>query len=806
MKWLVSCTKTVLLVLGVLLGWVVGAGLFVLVVETFWPGERLLQVSVAAVSFVVALLIVRRGYRRIWKTSGKSGARKGRTKRQPARKKRPPKRRRGLDELYGTSFDEGDVVAEVTLGYRILGDDLPRDRTWKGDGRVRIGDITLERPLAYVSPREREACPGTICLGAKVAPRDEVYDESLDYWPCYADLSPRGRRGYLRWLADGARTATVSVSYAFLYFYGLEQRALGDRLDLGEVREEVLRLHGMYGSGRSFHGYACALVGMTHALETSDPSMSLARLSNAGAAKLPLPFLEMLSTCWPDGNWPADYVLALLRHHCSHTIVQKRTWREFEELFRQRFDEAHPRGLTPRRNAKRHRAAYRWAANTGTAPAEYPYLELTALGRKWTALQELWALATKELKPYATAAGRATLSEGELYQRLPAALRTGDHPEQQAWQRWFDEEADEQELCLTSWGTLVELSPSIVPKNGKLTPKGCRSAAELCDSVGLAMEPDPRVGRGSSRPLDEALLVYRPAAGQAAPPDEYHDALSLMVELCVGVAEADGEVSDDEIEAIIDHLDRQDTLGDAERERLLACVAFFHRSGAGLKRATRARLGKLPAAVRAALAHLVVLVALADGVLTAGEEKALKKVYRALDLPPAELDEVLRPHREVPAEADEAAPVEPARVTIDWARVADIAADTRDVQAMLHEALAGVEESEPRSTPVEPTLAATSAEAPVAVGTPEPSTPVTGTLDAGDLDTGTLDPRAAELVAWIRSRSTDTIAVSEWDTECKSRGLMAAMAVDMINEWADEQLDDYLIEGDGPYTLNRDLL
>ena len=405
MKWLVSCTKTVLLVLGVLLGWLVGAGLFVVVVETLWPGSRLLQVSVTVVSFVVAVLIVRHGYRRIWKRSGKRGANPSRAKRRPARKKRAPKRRRGLDELYDTSFGEGGAVAEVTLEYRILGDDLPRDRAWKGDERVRVGDLTLERPLAYVSPREREACPGTICLGARVAPRDEVYDETLDYWPCYADLSPRGRRGYLRWLAGGARTAAVSVSYAFLYFYGLEQRAVGDRRDLEAVREEVLRLHGLFGGGRSFHGYACALVGMTHVLETSDPSASLARLSGARTAKLPLPFLEMLSTCWPDGRWPADYVLAVLGHHCSRTIVQKRAWAEFEELFRRRFDEAHPRGLSPRRKARRHRAAYRWAANTGTAPAEYPFLEVSALGKKWTALQELWAEVTKELKPYATAAG-----------------------------------------------------------------------------------------------------------------------------------------------------------------------------------------------------------------------------------------------------------------------------------------------------------------------------------------------------------------------------------------------------------------
>lgn len=774
----------VLYLLGVLVAWSILLVVLVSVSRAIWPESTLAGLCAALISLLVAAGAARAGYVGIVLKRRGVTLKSGPARPPRGRKRKPGRRgaRRGLDEVYEASFGAagGGELSGLRVEARVSFQDLPKGRRWRGAEPVLVGGIRIDRALVYVADGEREECPGTLCLGAPVARSGEVHDEDLNYWPCYADLSPQGRRGLLLWLADGARTTNVSISYVFLYFYGLEQRAVGDGQDLEAVRAEVLRLHALFGSNRSFHGYACALVGMTHALEGSDPSDSLARLAPRGHKKLPLPLLEALSTCWSDRTWPARYVLERLKHEASDTIVHKRTWPQFEELFLLRFGELHPDGLRPRKNARTEHVRYHWAANTGTVHREFASLGPASYGAGWKKALGLWSDVTAELKPYALAAGRKSLGESALYRHLPEELKSGEHPEQKSWQAWFEDHADDQERCLTTWGALAELSPSLDPKDGRFTPKRCLEAANLCDSIGLAMEPDPRAGRRTSRLLADRVLLYRPASGQAEPPGEYHDALSLMVEICVGVAEADGEVGEDEIERILDHIDRENSLGDAERERLLASVAYFHATGGGLARATRARLGKLPEAVRDSLARLTVLVALADDVVTAAEEKALRRVHRALGFPRSELDAVLHPQGttgDAPAAADAEAPV-----AIDWDRVRAITADTREVQSLLHRALASAEEEQPPA--------------------PEPAR----VEPAADPALDELDERLRALVAWARGRASDVLPAGDWDEQCKARGLMAAMAIERINDWADEALGDHLIEGDGPYTVHLELL
>ena len=50
----------------------------------------------------------------------------------------------------------------------------------------------------------------------------------LGYWPSYDQLTPEGRAAYLSWLSWQRSAPNFPIGYVFLYFYGLERRALID--------------------------------------------------------------------------------------------------------------------------------------------------------------------------------------------------------------------------------------------------------------------------------------------------------------------------------------------------------------------------------------------------------------------------------------------------------------------------------------------------------------------------------------------------------------------------------------------------
>ena len=85
-----------------------------------------------------------------------------------------------------------------------------------------------------------------------------VWKQAQYYYPNYEALDPSARRAYLEWLADGKRDTSYSISYMFLYFYGLEKRYFQDNpphAERGEIRTEVKRLLQINGHHRAARSY-----------------------------------------------------------------------------------------------------------------------------------------------------------------------------------------------------------------------------------------------------------------------------------------------------------------------------------------------------------------------------------------------------------------------------------------------------------------------------------------------------------------------------------------------------------------------
>jgi hypothetical protein len=133
---------------------------------------------------------------------------------------------------------------------------LGRDAAFFGRGiTVNIANRDIRDPLTYLATSPRNADASTIITSLQVGAAR--FADALPYWPSYADASSDQRALYLDWMAGGRTDSTVPLGYPFIFFYGLERRALVDGQDIDLCRAEVLRLLDLFGTqSGSFRGYA----------------------------------------------------------------------------------------------------------------------------------------------------------------------------------------------------------------------------------------------------------------------------------------------------------------------------------------------------------------------------------------------------------------------------------------------------------------------------------------------------------------------------------------------------------------------
>ena len=158
-----------------------------------------------------------------------------------------------------------------------------------------------------------------------------------------------------------------------------------------------------------------------------------------------------------------------------------------------------------------------------------------------------------------------------------------------------------------------------------------------------------------------ALLGDGPGEQAAVPPDSRYLAASLMLELGIYVAAADGTVEDGEVDQVARFIESQFMLGPPAVRRLEALERVF-----AMRRPTLAGLGKrlqatLTQQEREAIGRCLTGIVTAGGITDRKEVSALKSAYRALDIGAVELNLLLQDSRRGsvdPVELDAVQPVQ----------------------------------------------------------------------------------------------------------------------------------------------------
>jgi uncharacterized tellurite resistance protein B-like protein len=678
--------------------------------------------------------------------------------------------------------------------------------TWHGKGRnVTVGPYTLVDPLVYVCDGQRSSSEAS-CIDRRHPIGKPVAEPvgSLGYYPEYSRLSSDQRANYLQWLAGGRTGRLSNIGYAFLYFYGLERRLLIDDQDLSPVVKKVVRLLETYTFSGSFDGYLSRFLSYTLArsgIGTLKEKWFQAVFERTRAQRdeqhlaVGLAWLFSNERPLPPG-WACR--IARLDPRSPRSVVLERLPDQFNALFLKRYRDRYGNGMKLTAAKRDREVTYQPASpsrspyassSTELKPVKIPHV--MGIQSQFEPLVKIWRSCVEELKPLSRVMAKgADVSNRAAYEALPGELKAEtEHPDKSRWDQVAAEQAQEDGTVLVKVGMLAEIQ-GYAPR-ARLTAKQSEALAQTAHSVGFMIEPDPRITNRAYGWEDHAVL-FRPEDRPILPQDHHFAGASLLLELGMFIAAADGEIEEQEVNHIASFLESQFLLDPADARRLESLKRVFlkqHPSIAG----TGKRLQKIANTRQVeSIGQFLFGVANVNGSIEKAEITALRSAYRALGIDPKSLDRqlaeysrlqkepiqvVARQEHESTGEAIPAQNVAAARplYALDKSLIELLMRETDQVRSILGEAMGddeAADDAEAASPPSPP---------------PEPPRP--------DLRFEGLDGRYSAVLALLCARTS--WSRPEFDALVRGHSLMPSGALDIINEWAYERFDDPILEEDG---------
>jgi uncharacterized tellurite resistance protein B-like protein len=540
----------------------------------------------------------------------------------------------------------------VTPG-RFGGDSVPLEHDpnpfWKPPGsRSTIQEFTIDEGLIYVGKNLRAHAWSSVDP-ALINPTLQIRSGTpgkLNYWPSYADLDPVQRHRYLWFLSSGRSDPHTPIGYVFLYFYGLERRAVADprktdaaRADRPIIRAEVARLRQIYGDNNSFASYSSNLLDLLDVLDSATRTYEQTPPAEFPPSyELPMSLRLSLGQLARDGRpLPADWALTWLRADPESRLrtPATRCAAEFAELFVSRYRNAYSDGLVLPDARKKLKLEYRAASNaTGTIPVEIGDLpDVTSLTAPQKRLREIAESCMIDLDAYSRWLGRNPGGQNNpaAVALLPADLgRRHSNEAAHRLREFLTGRIDGQDSDAEAFVSVDELCMFWPVENpARITKKDAVMLAQAIERFGLGIEPDVRFG-GPVFKLGDRLALFREPEVSAAPTGEYAVA-TLLAHFAVAVSAADGHVSPDEYLPTVAHAAETLGLTAGECARLFAHTRWLAQTNPGTS-GLKKRIDQLTEGQRKQIADLAITVATADGHIASAEVEMLRRMFKLLRL------------------------------------------------------------------------------------------------------------------------------------------------------------------------------
>lgn len=703
----------------------------------------------------------------------------------------------------------------------------PQREMWVPSGQeVTVAGYRIPGGMFYVGQGLRSVNGGGSIEPALIDPTLPVNTRSLDprgdrmpYWPSYRAIPPTSRATYLAWLASGRHDPMIGIGYVFLFFYGLERRALVEaqrnptlQNELPTIADEVERLLGIYRSSGSFGGYASSFLDVLRVLPSLRPSgphyATSPPLFATPGYEVPLQVRLALGQLSLEGKpIPADWALAWYRSSPTTRLraPAQRCADEFATLFRARYQARFGEGLVVKPSGKTLEANYRPASASFGGPVGLSFSDratatkipdVTTLQGPLTTVTEVAETCLTDLEPFSRWIGRnpGLRSSPAAIALLPIDL-VASHRSEALDELWETIESRLEgqpsvELpgseLLDRWGSCPTT---------KMPRADATLLARLLEKRGYGIEPDPRFG-GPPLASDRPCVVFRLSEDAPGTPSPAYAAATVTLQLAVAVAAVDDDVSRSEVEELERHLTQALSVTAAERVRLGAHLSWLLAelpSTAGLKK----RLEGLEPTQRQDIARFLVAVASADGHVSPAEITMLGRIYRLLDLDPNAV------YSEVHAQTTSTRPASREPVTVRGAKVASTSytipppgAPPSVPSVALN--MARVEEKLAQTAAVSALLSSIFIDQEDQTHAPATPTSASGMTAIG------LDAPHSSFVRAVTTRLS--WSREELEALAASHGVLLDGALDAVNEAALTICGDALCEGDDPIEINPETL
>ncbi len=519
------------------------------------------------------------------------------------------------------------------------------NKCWLPKGRAtKIAGIEVAHGMIYVGSKLRgQKYGGTDnCLinpRLKVAAESNDYDaDSINYWPSYAGISPKARREYLKWLSDGARNSEANVSFAFLYFYGLERRLFleGSLKEAADILSEMRRLLEVFPNNHSLRRYVENALSFATLFEPNSISVPALKILKQSSWQMPMSVVLYIGKKMKSGE-PLnndDVLLWFLNHPEKHLRTPaNRLEEEFISLLQTKLQIAQPNG--PKISIPRAKFSPEYSSCSSTFSTKFGKYtkgipDISNTRAPIRAVQKLADEAMNELDKLSRLLGRNPDAKGTfkaLSLLPPQLLPNFGGKKISELKAWVSNKSDEKS-GISTFGEIIKKTTDYDGK--KVTKVIHRDVSAMLNSLGWNMVPTPYESIGSLKSDSKLLLLESDATilSQEKPSDNY---LLAFLEISLGayIAHSDHRLLDVELKVLVERVMSLENLNSDEKGRLYNVIKWLSVQKVDLAAINR-KIKTVSKSEKQALAELAIAVAVADGKIEPGEVRALESVYKAI--------------------------------------------------------------------------------------------------------------------------------------------------------------------------------
>ncbi|MDP2797132.1 MAG: TerB N-terminal domain-containing protein [Methanoregula sp.] len=687
-----------------------------------------------------------------------------------------------------------------------------RNLNWAGFGKsITVQGYTIENPLTYwsdgiSSPEEAS------CIDRKLPIEKTGTDsQTLPYYPQYSDLTPGQRGKYLSWLSRGRNDNLDEIGYAFIYFYGLERRGIIEKEETEKLLEEVRRLLVRYPNSISFNyllnNFIAYIVG-SRLNEMEEPAIfkyfpSLDNLERSSTNVI-------LSWYWEKNkpiSWELGYSLSKYSRDSPKSNVMKKNPEILKRLFKERFQTHFPQGIPIDPDYTQFQMDYRPASSSllsyygysketnqiGTLTLSIPQLS----SDYFKTLYKIWAECLEELKPLTNKLEKTggTVTR-EVYSLIPSELKVGMiHPDMELWQQYLSSKTPVNGLNIAK---ISELAGFLgIEERNSLTATQSRMISTTAEENGFVIVPDPTIS-GNSYKWNDAVAII-PIGDKEKPVSENFQRAALIFEMAHGIAASDENVSPEEEDLLYQFFTERFALNPSEINCLKGLQLVLEIQPPSLSTIGKRLSKHLDPEQKIALANFLGEIVLIDNKFVKEEQKAIKTVFKALEIDPAVSDELIKKFLvgHIPDEPitvlksgrtrkGEAIP--PPAITPEFSMSKEKLKQTMDDTRAVQDILASVFEQELEEIVVDIEPEVKIPESPVSTYTK----PNGFNLPFPSETIPTLDTKYLSMLYDIMK--SNEMSQDDFTNLARKHNLMPRAAFDDINSWADEELGDFLLE------------